>query len=158
MAQTLDPRKIRGVRRGMGREPQKSPNLFTIDKVMAYLNQTLRALDRTDGAVRTLVVYDGHGKINCYGYYLDAIFITRLNMNHSTKGTKTTCHISYPLRPTVKPSFEKGFFVKASTLGVTAAGGQDYYLAFVNFKAQPDPNSDSEFDQDHDFLFYQVTE
>lgn len=130
--------------------------LSTVDNAcMELTREVTRQRGHTGIAVETIVVYDGHRKINCYGRYIDADFLFRLNMSCMVKGTRTTCHVSYPQRAVLNPNYKKGFFVKASTLGMKTE--RDFYLAFVNIKVDPDPNPEKGFDQNHDFILYNIS-
>lgn len=121
------------------------PKLSRVDEALARLNRERVRKELNRGAVETIIVLDGHRKVNCYGRYLDAKFIFgNFNLNCTIRGVRTTCQISYPRRPAIPPSHHQGFFVRASALGITANPNdpeEDFYLAVVNIQ----PAGDGDF-------------
>ena len=120
------------------------------------LNQNLGL----DGFLGAILVYDGHGKVNCYyqnSYHLDGgTIFRRLNQTIGVKGTKVTGITSFPEvhRLTAKM---KGYFV--SSLNFLAYEEEqnfdddfdddkenikekftDTYLALINIPVNPDEN------------------
>ena len=123
-------------RRVMLKSRSDHPELSRVDEALARLNHERVRQELNHGAVETIIVLNGHQKVNCYGRYLDARFIFgNFNLNCTTRGVRTTCQISYPRHPAVSPSHHQGFFVRASELGITANANdpeEDFYLAVVN--------------------------
>gem|GEM_PF-4791921 len=71
---------------------QRKPRLVKVDHALHELNQELREKNlKSDGAVETIIVYDErHGRLNHLGRWVKPHFLTALNMNHATKGKRTT--------------------------------------------------------------------
>lgn len=114
----------------------------TVPEALAKLTKELQEQGHS-GVVETIVIYDCHGKINCRGKYLDARLIhAKFNPNCSgVCGTHTTCRVSYPRGRIFKPVYRRGFFVRASALGITANPNdpeEDFWLAVVNIKLAGD--------------------
>ncbi len=105
------------------------------EKVFTYLNRQRLTLGLTSGAVETLVVYDGHGKINAYGRFIDGATLFRgLNLSIGESGTRVTGRISYPTLIN-EPSHKKGHFICSTQLGIKES---PFYLALVNISTIPE--------------------
>lgn len=91
-----------------------------------YLNNKLSELG-LEGTVQTLLVFDAHGKINCYGKRIDPeIIFNKLNLSIGEHGSKIADRISYP-EPHRVDSYQKGHFVPGKNFY------QDQtYVALVN--------------------------
>jgi len=102
-------------------------------KVFAYLNNQLAS--HREGEVVSLLVYDGHGKINCYGERIDEDFIfTELNLSIGAHGSHATGTIAYPSMHRLT-SYQKGNFSPAQRFGIPAPNA---YVALVNITMNPD--------------------
>jgi hypothetical protein len=137
-----DPPKMAVCRRIVKPPQPKPPGFSPVEQALTRLNRERMRLELNHGAVETIIVFDGHRKVNCYGRYLDAQFIFgNFNLNCTVRGTRTTCQISYPSGPAVSPSYRRGFLVRASDLGITVNPSdpdEDFYLAIVNLKSAGD--------------------
>lgn len=102
-------------------------------KIFDYLDSQLTDLG-LEGTVQTLLVYDAHGKINCYGHRIepDTIF-GRLNLTIGTEGTRLTGKVSYP-EPHHNASYQKGYFVPGEEFKEL----KGTYLALVNIPFNPE--------------------
>jgi len=103
----------------------------TVDHALHELNQELKEKNfESKGVVETIIIYDErHGKLNCWGMWIEPSFLTALNVNHSTTGKRTTCWIAYPKRAVLTPAYRKGLFIHSSSLGIT---GREFFIALVN--------------------------
>lgn len=126
-------------------QARESLGLSKVEKALNRLNLERQRQDLKSGEVKTILILDGHKKVNCYGQYLaPEVIFCNFNLNCAVRGVRTTCQISYPYRPKKVPSHHEGFFVKASDLGITANVNdleEDFYVAIVNIK--PIGNYDS---------------
>ena len=103
------------------------------EEVFSFLNRKLAELER-DGEVVSLLVYDGHGKINCYGKRIpEEIIFGKLNLSMMTEGTKVTSHGSYPeLHRLI--SYRQGYFVSGRAFNLP----ENDYVALVNIRLDPE--------------------
>jgi len=109
-----------------------------LEKVTTALNEQLERVG-LEGEVVSVLVYDGHGKINCYGRRLpDGVLSDRLNLTSGTRGTRVTGRLSFPPIERLT-SYEKGYFVHLETLGlISTEEDHDTYAALVNIEINPD--------------------
>lgn len=121
--------------------PKKSLGIG-VTRALARLNREVVDLGLDSHEVRSILVLDGHKKVNCHGFRISGgIIHANFNLNCATKGTKTTCQISYPRGGTVPPSYRQGYLVKASDLGMEVDRSdleKDFYLAIVNIPLRGD--------------------
>ena len=105
-------------------------------EVFEYLNEQLNNYF-SDGEVESLLVYDGHGKINCYGRRIREILIfQKLNLTIGTKGTSLTGIVSYPGMHLLT-SYQHGDFVCREEF-TNRQEDKDSYVALINIDVNPD--------------------
>jgi hypothetical protein len=114
-------------------ERRERPSTITLEEILAPLTERIRKTDPT-GEVCTILVYDAHGKINCYGAHIQPEMIfNALNLTIGTQGTHLTGTISYPQLDRLA-STEKAKLYRGVKFGLQP----NQYVALVNIPSDPE--------------------
>ncbi len=106
------------------------------EEELKVLHQMERGMEKMelDGYVVSVLVYDGHGKINCYGQRIDKkIIFGMFNQTMGVQGTRATGQTSYP-EPHRLSRFENADYVPAERFGIK---DKDAYVALINIPFNP---------------------
>lgn len=104
-------------------------------EVFDYLNDQLMRYT-TSGKVESVLVFDGHGKINCYGRKIrEDLIHQKLNMSIRKKGTSVTGVVSYPNISRLT-SYKQGEFTSRHQF-TNNIEDLESYIALINIKTNP---------------------